>query len=206
MTVSVRDSGNPPQKATLDFKVEVKEVNALPVIDAIPDQVIRAGEALKIQVKASDGDIPKQTLQFSLKREGSETELPSSPSESEPVIDPVTGEFRWSPGAGDVSEKPRKITVVVSDGSGEGGVKEASFQVQVKANGPVKPAQLRAVFTDGKFEMRVEGTVNQSYEIEASLDLVTWTVLGTVTTDGTGQAQFTDSSGSGYRFFRSVVR
>jgi hypothetical protein len=42
------------------------------------------------------------------------------------------------------------------------------------------------------------GQPNTSYQIQASTNLTTWTVLGTVTTDSTGTFQFTDPT-TGYR-------
>ncbi|MFM8879516.1 MAG: Ig-like domain-containing protein [Verrucomicrobiota bacterium] len=48
------------------FQVRVSEVNAAPVIPAIPDQSVPEGDLLALDVPGSDPDLPAQTLTFTL--------------------------------------------------------------------------------------------------------------------------------------------
>jgi hypothetical protein len=70
----------------------------------------------------------------------------------------------------------------------------------------VIPAQIQAgSFANGQFTLTITGTINRPYDIEASEDLVTWTVIGTVTLDAVGSANFTDSDAANHpqRFYRT---
>ena len=48
------------------FTLRVIELNSKPVITAIPNQVLNEGESLNLQVSATDSDLPKQNLTYSL--------------------------------------------------------------------------------------------------------------------------------------------
>jgi hypothetical protein len=70
----------------------------------------------------------------------------------------------------------------------------------------IVPAQIQVgSFANGQFTLTVTGTINHPYDIEATEDLVTWTVIGTVTLDAGGSADFTDSDAANYpqRFYRA---
>ena len=65
-TVKVKVSNDQNASRTASFKIIVKEVNQLPVITAIGNQSVNEGETLALSVSATDGDVPKQTLTWSL--------------------------------------------------------------------------------------------------------------------------------------------
>jgi uncharacterized delta-60 repeat protein len=70
-------------------------------------------------------------------------------------------------------------------------------------NGPSLSAAARAA--DGTFSFSLSGTAGQTYGIQASSDLRTWTSIGTVTAAGTPQP-FNDpgAKGQAARFYRAV--
>jgi hypothetical protein len=57
----------------------------------------------------------------------------------------------------------------------------------------------------GQFVLTVSGTTSQTYDIEATQDFTTWTVIGTVTLDASGSLDFTDTNSASYpqRFYRA---
>ena len=57
----------------------------------------------------------------------------------------------------------------------------------------------------GGFEGLLQGLPEQRYILEVSSDLVNWTELSTVTTDGTGRVQFRDSQAAQFssRYYRA---
>jgi hypothetical protein len=58
--------------------------------------------------------------------------------------------------------------------------------------------------SDGQFTLNVSGTAGHTYAIEATEDLMTWTIIGTVTLDAGGSLDFTDTDAANYpqRFYR----
>ncbi len=57
----------------------------------------------------------------------------------------------------------------------------------------------------GQFGLTVSGLIGQTYDIEATQDLVTWTVIGTVALDASGSSGFTDTNAACFpqRFYRT---
>ena len=57
----------------------------------------------------------------------------------------------------------------------------------------------------GQFTLTVAGPAGQTYAIEATPDLATWTTIATVTVDGSGALAFTDTNAANYsqRFYRT---
>src|SRR5262249_5583882 len=66
--------------------VIVNEGNIAPVLAAIPNQTVNEGSALTLTATATDGDVPADTLTFSL------LSPPAGAS-----IHPSTGVFTWTP-------------------------------------------------------------------------------------------------------------
>ena len=71
--------------------VTVNEVNVAPVLGTIGDQTIDELATLTFTAKATDSDIPANTLTFSLAN-GTSGEVPAGAS-----IDASTGAFNWTP-------------------------------------------------------------------------------------------------------------
>lgn len=64
--IIVRDNGLPSLSATGIVTVIVREVNLAPVVDAITNRVMNELQTLRFQAKATDPDIPANTLTFTL--------------------------------------------------------------------------------------------------------------------------------------------
>ncbi len=69
---------------------------------------------------------------------------------------------------------------------------------------PRQGVQIRAL-PAGQFAVTVAGAPGHTYDILASQDLMTWTVIGTVTLGATGALEFTDTNATGFsrRFYRT---
>ena len=57
----------------------------------------------------------------------------------------------------------------------------------------------------GQFVLTVSGLIGQTYDIEASQDLMNWTNIGTVTLGASGSLDFTDTNAASFpqRFYRT---
>jgi len=66
VTVRVTDDGTPPLSGTVQFQVEVQEVNQPPVISGVPDQTATEATPLALTLSASDADLPPGLLSFRL--------------------------------------------------------------------------------------------------------------------------------------------
>ena len=87
-----------------DVAVTVDEVNLPPDLTAIPARTVKEGELLTFTAVGSDGDLPKQTLSFSLVK---------PPTGA--VINSETGVFTWIPNLGQGLQN-YLVKVCVSDG------------------------------------------------------------------------------------------
>ena len=87
ITVRVNDDGTPSLDDFETIEITVGEVNLPPVLVALGNQTINEGVELAFTANASDSDTPANTLTFSL-----DAGAPSGAS-----IDPITGEFTWTP-------------------------------------------------------------------------------------------------------------
>jgi len=85
--ILARDSGTPSLTATQTFAVIVLESNTPPVMAPLTNATISEGTLLSFTVTATDGDLPAQSLRFSLG--------PGAPAGA--TIDPTNGLFRWRP-------------------------------------------------------------------------------------------------------------
>jgi|GEM_PF-1379179 len=86
ITVRATDTGLPAASATRTFSVQVGEVNAAPVLDALADLTVFEGVAVSFQASASDADLPANGLGFS---------LVNAPAGA--TIDAASGLFSWTP-------------------------------------------------------------------------------------------------------------
>lgn len=84
--VIVTDDGSPARTDTETITVVVDEDNTAPVLGAVGDRTVDEGSTLGFTATGSDGDVPPNGLVFSI------TGAPAGAS-----IDPVTGEFLWTP-------------------------------------------------------------------------------------------------------------
>lgn len=94
ITVVVTDNGASRGcsnlSATNSFTVAVREVNSAPVLAAIPDCVITAGETVRFRATATDSDRPTNTLTFTM-----ETFSLMPPDPTNATLNATTGDFTW---------------------------------------------------------------------------------------------------------------
>jgi hypothetical protein len=108
MTVRVTDNGVPPLDDSETITILVTEVNVAPVLAAIGNKTVNENALLAFTATATDGDLPAQSLSFSLTL--------GSPAATGASINATTGAFSWTPTE---AQGPNvyPITIAVSDGS-----------------------------------------------------------------------------------------
>ena len=83
---------------------------------------------------------------------------------------------------------------------------ESPFSGEVPYIVPTQPqrVQIRAM-PAGQFALTVTGTVGHTYNIQATQNFKTWTIIGTVTVGATGSLNFTDTNTASFsrRFYRT---
>ncbi len=102
--VVVTDNGTPPLGAARSFVVTVNEVNEAPTVGTIPDKEINVSGLLVFSIPATDGDIPQQTLNYSLG-----AGAPAGAGLS------AGGLFTWTPSQ-QQARTTNQIKLIVSDG------------------------------------------------------------------------------------------
>ncbi|MBM3881392.1 MAG: hypothetical protein FJ387_16980, partial [Verrucomicrobia bacterium] len=119
-TVRATDNGSPPRWAAQSVTITVREVNQAPVLESIVDRVVDERTLLVFTVRASDPDLPRQQLQFSLAAGG-----PAGAA-----IHPLSGEFAWRPteeqGPGEYT-----LTAIVTDDGAPALSASQAFRVTV---------------------------------------------------------------------------
>ena len=83
---------------------------------------------------------------------------------------------------------------------------ESPFSSAVPYLVPTQPQRvLVRAMPAGQFALTVTGTVGHTYNIQATQDFKTWTIIGTVTVDATGSLNFTDTNAPSFsrRFYRT---
>jgi hypothetical protein len=83
---------------------------------------------------------------------------------------------------------------------------ESLFSGEVLYTVPTQPqrVQVRAM-PAGQFALTVTGTVGHTYNLQATQDFKTWTIIGTVTVGASGTLNFTDTNAASFtrRFYRT---
>ncbi len=104
----VTDNGEPaPLSAIGSVTVFVTEHNTPPTLAPIPDRTAEVGVPLTLDLSATDPDLPRQTLTYSV--------LSSSPAPAGLSLDPATGHLEWVPTAADIGTN-RWVLQVSDDG------------------------------------------------------------------------------------------
>jgi len=86
------------------FRLTINEVNQAPVLTEISDQTVALGATITFVASAFDRDLPENSLTFSL--------IGDVPAGA--TIDPVSGQFTWTPSESD-GRGPFNFTVQVTD-------------------------------------------------------------------------------------------
>ena len=89
-------------------------------------------------------------------------------------------------------------TTIAADGQ------ESGFSQEIKYTPGLPNIRIRAA-TVGQFVLRVSGLNSTTYEIQATQDFKTWTIIGTVTLGTNGSMDFTDTNAVNFprRFYRT---
>ncbi|MBL8042509.1 MAG: putative Ig domain-containing protein, partial [Nitrospira sp.] len=101
--VVVTDNGAPTLSDRETITVTVNEVNQAPTLTTIGNQAVNEGALLTFTATATDGDVPANTLTYSL-----QGTVPAGAS-----INPTTGAFTWTPTAAQIG--PHSLTIRVTD-------------------------------------------------------------------------------------------
>ena len=101
--VVVTDNGAPILSDRETITVTVNEVNQAPTLSTIGNQTVNEGALLTFTATATDGDVPADTLTYSL-----QGTVPAGAS-----INPTTGAFTWTPTAAQIG--PHSLTIRVTD-------------------------------------------------------------------------------------------
>jgi hypothetical protein len=104
VTVRVTDDGTPSLDDFRTFDITVDEVNQPPVLAAIGNKSVDEGSLLTFTVSAIDPDVPASSFSFSL----------DSGAPQGATIDPITGQFSWTPPGG-TSPGNHTVTVRVTE-------------------------------------------------------------------------------------------
>jgi hypothetical protein len=172
--------------------VEFVATNHPPVLAAIADQSVIAGQTLLVTNSASDPDAPPQVLTYSLQ----------SPPDGA-SIDTNSGLFTWRPAIAQ-SPSTQTVTVAVSDNGTPVLTATQSFAVTV--NQPAVPAISAASAATGQFGFWINGDTGPDYTILSSTDLVSWVPIFT---NNSPAVPFfwsdTNSASNPMQFYRAVL-
>jgi len=82
---------------------------------------------------------------------------------------------------------------------------QSPFSGEVSYTVPILPGVQFRVTPTRLFILTVTGPIGHTYNIQATLDFITWTVIGTVTVGASGSSSFTDTNAASFsrRFYRT---
>jgi hypothetical protein len=135
--------------------------NAAPTLGAIGDRTIGVGMTLSITNSALDGDIPAQTLTYSLLVAPTNATLNAS-----------NGVLTWRPMVSQ-ADSSNPFSVAVADNGTPSLSATQSFLVTV--TNLVSP-QMGATFSGGALVLQVNGASGPDYQIQSSTNLTDWSV------------------------------
>jgi hypothetical protein len=107
ITVRATDDSIPVQSDLKTFNITVLETNAAPVLAAIGNRTVHAGNNVVITNAVTDPDVPANTIAFSL-----ESSVPTGAS-----IDSASGIFSWTPEDSFIGTSNSVVVHVTDDGS-----------------------------------------------------------------------------------------
>ena len=105
MTVVVTDSGTPALSATNTFNIIVL-ANTAPVLAAIPNRTLAAGETLVVTNRAADAEVPPQALSYV---------LATAPAAA--TLNPASGVLTWATSDADTGTTNTFMIVVFDNGT-----------------------------------------------------------------------------------------
>ena len=148
--------GDPVTANTLPISGDYLRIRREPVVAPIGDRAVKVGTRLSFTVSATDADLPRQALRFSLD--------PGAPAGAS--IDPVTGVFSWTPSPNQGSST-NPVSVRVTDSGTPPLSATNSFVVVVNTPASItrQPAsQTVNPGVDVTFSVEAAGTPPLSYQ------------------------------------------
>lgn len=139
----VTDNGSPPRSATRGMSITVNKYNDAPTLTPIGGKATNEANAqglpssLNFTVSASDGDLPAQTLTYTMAGTITAADLPLGAT-----LNPNTGAFAWSP-AENQGGRDWQITFTVTDDGAP--ARSASENVIISVAEVNEPPQLDAI-------------------------------------------------------------
>lgn len=93
------------------------------------------------------------------------------------------------------------ITAFNASGLNSGFSNEITFMPGLQT----APTASLSILSTGQIVMTIHGQMGHTYEIQASQDLITWTIIGSGTMGNGGSLEFTDTNAAAYstRFYRT---
>ena len=104
LTVQVLDNGLPRLGTTRTFRIRIDDQNTSPQLAPIADRVIDEGRLLELTAVATDADLPRQRLTFTL----------NGPVPAGLTLLPNTGDLQWRPNDSQ-GRTTNRISIVVTD-------------------------------------------------------------------------------------------
>lgn len=190
VTLSVSD-GN--AVVSQSFNLTVNDVNISPEISPIADQSAAAGPVV-VNITVNDPDTDINQLIFSAS--AASTNLVSGIQFA--VTGPNTVRATITIRAGQTGTD--RLTVQVSDGET---VSQTSFNLTI---GQQQQPTLSVTRTGTNLNLSVAGSAGATYVIEGTSDFATWTQVGTVTLNQSGQGTLQIPINADDRFFRARVQ
>ena len=190
ITVRVTDNGVPPLYDEKDLLILVTPTNGAPVLDAIGDQIVLAGESVTFTATAADPDVPLQLLTYGL-----DADAPAGAS-----INETNGLFTWITTEADAGTN--SITVFVEDAPETGAAPKSdakTFTVVV-----IPPDHVASLIANGDNLTLSWSTVSGvTYRVQFKDDLAAaeWTDLADLTATNS-TASLTVTNNGGQRYFR----
>jgi hypothetical protein len=167
LTVIVTDNGSPAASASETISIVVTEVNAAPVLAAIGNKSVNEGSTLNLTATASDGDLPRQTLTFSL-----DAGAPGAAS-----IDPTTGAFSWTPTEAQ-GPSTNAVTIRVTDNGSPARSDSETISIIVTETNAV-PVLTAVAVVNGLITLRWTSTPQRRYQIQYTRDFgISWNNVG----------------------------
>jgi regulation of enolase protein 1 (concanavalin A-like superfamily) len=163
--------------------------NSPPVLEPLPDRNLILGHTLSLVVTATDPDLPRQGLTFSLG--------PGSPAAA--TIDPRSGILLWAPSS---APSTNLVTVMVTDDGAPNLSATTTFAVWV-----LQPPQIQGISAEaGEFSFSWYGAAGVRYQVEFkdNLEAPLWSALGTVVTGNNQPFTITETLAE-QRFYRVRV-
>lgn len=185
----------PPLGATQTFPVTVAEVNAPPSVLPQAPRTFRTGETVTFPVIASDAsDLPPNSVTLSL------TGLPAGAQ-----LDPVTGEFSWTPSTGQAGEY--LVTFLATD-DGQPPL-SAQTTTMLTVEPPPQPVVLTgAICAAGNFRFRFTTQSGWRYRVQCQTRLgdSEWQDCGDAVDGLGGEVEFAAAAtGAGANFYRVLA-